>query len=68
MRSCWIPHELTERQQLARNVIAGKHLARYQTERLFLDKIIAIDETYVKSYDPKDARQTNEWQLPGKKP
>jgi len=65
----WIPHELTERQQQARHVISSKHLARYQREGTgFLNKIIAIDETWLKSYDPKDQRQTSEWKLPGQKP
>ncbi|CAG2164688.1 unnamed protein product [Oppiella nova] len=41
---------------------------RYQRERGFLDKIIAIDETWLKSYDPQDPRQTSEWLLPEQKP
>ncbi len=68
LKSRWIPHELTQRQQQARRNIAGKHLTRYQTERGFLDKIIAIDETWLKSYDPEDSKQSSEWQLPGQKP
>ena len=48
--------------------IAGKHLARYQRESGFLDKIIAIDETWIKSYDPEDSRQSSKWLLPGQKP
>ena len=68
LRSRWIPHELTPRQKMSRYVIASKHLARYQREAGFLNKIIAIDETWVKSYDPQDSRQTSEWLLPGQKP
>lgn len=68
IKSRWVPHELTERQQQARMNIAGKHLARYQRERDFLNKIIAIDETWVKSYDPQESRATSEWLLPGQKP
>lgn len=68
LKSRWIPHELTQRQQQARRNIAGKHLARYQTERGFLDKIIAIDETWLKSYDSEDSKQSSEWLLPGQKP
>ena len=66
--SKWIPHELTDIQKQARYVIAGKHLARYQRETGFLNKIIAIDETMLKSYDPKDQRQTSEWLLPSQPP
>lgn len=68
LKSRWIPHELTRRQQQARHNIAGKHLARYQRESGFLNKIIAIDETYLKSYDPVDPRQASEWILPEQKP
>jgi hypothetical protein len=64
LKSRWIPHELTQRQQQARRNVAGKHLARYQTERGFLDKIIAIDELWLKSYDPEDSKQSSEWLLP----
>ena len=68
VKSRWCPHELTEVQKQARHAVAGKHLARYQREPGFLHKIIAIDETMLKSYDPEDERQTSEWLLPGQKP
>lgn len=68
IKSRWVPHELTERQKQSRMNIAGKHLARYQRESGFLDKIIAIDETWIKSYDPEDSKQSSEWMLPGQKP
>lgn len=66
--SRWVPHELTERQTAARWHIAGKHLARYQRELGFLNKIVAIDETWLKSYDPVEPRKSSEWLLPGQKP
>jgi transposase len=66
--SRWIPHELSKRQEQARWNVAGKHLARYQRERGFLDKILSIDESWVKSYDPVDSRASSEWLLPGQKP
>lgn len=68
IKSRWCPHELTATQKQARYAIAGKHLARYQREQGFLNRIVAIDETMLKSYDPKDDRQTSEWLLPGQKP
>ncbi len=67
IRSRWVPHELTQRQVNARMHIAGKHLAKYQRESGFLNKIIAIDETWLKSYDPVEARSSSEWLLPGQK-
>jgi len=68
IRSRWCPKELTGRQMQARMNIAGKHLARYQRESGFLNKIIAIDETWLKSYDPRDSEAESEWLLPGQKP
>ena len=68
LKSRWIPHELTQRQQQARRNLAGKHLARYQRERGFLDKIVAIDERWLLSYNPEDSKQSSEWLLPGQKP
>ena len=68
IKSRWCPKELTARQMQARMNIAGKHLARYQRESGFLNKIIAIDETWLKSYDPRDSRAESEWLLPGQKP
>jgi len=49
----------------ARMNIAGKYLARYQRESGFLNKIIAIDETWLKSYDPRDSKVESEWLSPG---
>ena len=67
IKSRWLPHELTARQKQSRHNIAAKHLARYQRESGFLDKRIAIDETWLKSYDPEDPKQSSEWLLPGQK-
>jgi transposase len=67
LKSRWIPHELTPRQRQARYCIAGKHYARYQQDYRFVDRIVAIDETWLKSYDPEDSRQSSEWLLPGQK-
>ena len=67
LKSRWIPHDLTSRQQQSRHNIAGKHLARYQRESGFLNRIIAIDETWIKSYDPVDSRHSSEWLLPGQR-
>jgi [histone H3]-lysine36 N-dimethyltransferase SETMAR len=68
IKSRWVPHELTERQKQARYFIAGRHLSRYQRESGFLDKIVAIDETWIHSYDPEDSKQSSEWLLPGQRP
>jgi hypothetical protein len=68
LKSRWTPHKLTSRQQHSRYNIASKHLARYQREPSFLNKIVAIDETWLKLYDPEDPRQASEWLLFGQTP
>ena len=62
------PSRANKKAKTILNEQAGKHLARYQRESGFLDKIIAIDETWIKSYDPEDSRQSSKWLLPGQKP
>ena len=34
----------------------------------FLERIIAIDETLIRSYDPKDSFNSRQWRLPGQEP
>jgi len=68
LKSKWVPHELTDRQKHSRYNMASKHLGRYQTEPSLLNRIVAIDETWLKSYDPEDARQASEWLIPGQRP
>jgi hypothetical protein len=36
-----------------------KYLNRYQSDPDFLDRLIAIDETWIKSYDPRDTELNN---------
>jgi len=67
MKARWIPHDLSNRQLAACMHIAGKLLARYQTEANFLNKIVSIDEAWVKSYDPRDPSAFSEWVLPEQK-
>jgi len=67
VKSRWLPHELAPRQEQAQHYIAGKHLARYQRESGFLNKIVAMNEMWIKSYNPEDSRQSSEWLLPGQK-
>ncbi len=38
---------------------------RYQSDPSILDRIIAIDETWLNSYDPLNPQSAAEWRLPG---
>ena len=60
--SKWVPHELTDAQKWLRYDASRTHLERYEREGDdFLWRIITIDETWAKSYEPQLKRQSDEW-------
>jgi len=60
--SRWVPHDLTKMQKRLRYDAARNHLERYEREgEAFLHRIITLDETWAKSYEPQMKRQSNEW-------
>ena len=65
--SIWLPHQLSEDLEL-RIRAARKNLQWFGKNPRMLGRIIAIDETYVRSYSPLDRQQAREWQLPGEEP
>ena len=61
----WVPHALTLEQKQSRVDIAQKLLSRYQNEKeSFINRIVAIDETWIRSYEPELKRQSSEWHTP----
>lgn len=64
----WVPHSLNPVQKQLRVEISQEHLNEHSKDPTFLERIIAIDETYVKSYDPKDIKSAKEWRLPEQEP
>lgn len=66
--SRWVPHSLNSEQKEIRVNISAEHLERYKSDPNILNRIIAIDETWIKSYDPKDAKQSRKWRYPGEEP
>ncbi|GBM74918.1 hypothetical protein AVEN_67646-1 [Araneus ventricosus] len=60
--SRWVPHDLTEMQKWLKYNAARNHFERYEREgEAFLRRIITLDETWAKSYEPQLKRQSNEW-------
>ena len=58
--SRWVPHDLTEMQKWLRYDAARNHLERYEREgEAFLCRIITLDETWAKSYEPQLKCQSN---------
>jgi len=66
--SRWVPYESKPEQKELRVNICAEHLQRYNNRPDILERIIAIDETWLKSYDPRDATSSRQWVLPGKTP
>ena len=64
----WVPHDLTPTQKQKRVDICAEHLESYNNDPEFLERIIAIDETLIRSYDPKDSFNSRQWRLPGQEP
>ncbi len=44
-----------------------RNLERYEQDSTLLHRIVAIDETWLRSYDPKDPKTAAEWTLPHEK-
>ena len=66
--SRWVPHNLTEDQRVQRANIARGHHERWTNDNSVLDRIIAIDETWLKSYDPQDDYAWRRWVFPDEEP
>ncbi len=64
----WVPHHLTPVQKRSRVDICAEHLERYSSDHEMLDRIIAIDETWLKYYDSKDYWASRQYRLPGEPP
>ena len=63
--SHWAPHRLTYDQTECRLEVANANLSRFNTEgENFLSRIVAVDITWVRSYEPELKRQTAEWHTP----
>ena len=62
--SRWVPHNLTEIGKQRRVEIVTDMINWHVTDATFLDRIIAIDETWLYSYDPRDPQSRKEWCYP----
>ncbi|KAJ4436145.1 hypothetical protein ANN_18772 [Periplaneta americana] len=58
LAASWVPHNLTEAQKWHRYATALLHLQRYHNEGdVFLQRVVAIDETWARAYEPELKRQ-----------
>ncbi len=66
--TCWIPHDLSTQQKANRVEAYQKNLNLYKSTPDLLDRIIANDESWLRSYDPKDPKSAKQWCLPEQDP
>ena len=61
----WVQHILTDEEKRQRNSISQKHLRRHRIEKTdFIDRIVAADETWARSFEPELKRQSAQWRSP----
>jgi len=57
----WFPHDLSEEQKCRRVEIAQQLLHRFREEgKEFLQKVVAIDETWIRDFEPELKSQSSE--------
>jgi transposase len=64
-RSRWIPHALTDNLRLNRVDTAKENLYQLNHDSRLLERIIAIDETWLEAYTPQNPNMVGEWVAPG---
>jgi len=64
----WVPHELNIGNKQTRIDSCQENLNMYRTSKDMLDRIIAIDESWLRSYDPQDSQSAKRWCLPSQEP
>ena len=47
----WVPHRLSEEQKAARKRVAEELLGRYDAGEQFLNRIVAVDETWLADFE-----------------
>jgi len=58
----WVPHQLSQEQKAARTRVAEEMLRRYEAEgEQFLNRTVAIDETWIRDFEPQLKSQSSQW-------
>ena len=64
----WVPRLLSSDEMLKRVEASRKCLRQNHSEKLVLEKIITMDETWVHYYEPESKIQSSVWKTPGTPP
>ncbi len=57
----WLPHELSCSDKAKRVQICRDNLRMYNQDHSILNRIIALDEIWMRCYEPMDPQQGREW-------
>jgi hypothetical protein len=61
----WVPHKLSDEQKAQRKETATLLLSRFQQEGdPFLRRIVAIDQTWIRDFEPELKSQSAQWKHP----
>lgn len=60
----WIPHDLNRGNKQTRIDYCEENLRMYHASSDMLDRVIALDESWIRSYDPQDKESAKRWCLP----
>ena len=60
-----VPHDLSEKQKCRRLEIAQQLLHRLREGNEFLQNVVAIDETWIRDFEPELKSQSSEWRGKG---
>lgn len=66
--SQWLPHELSCEQRQARIDVCNQNLQSNNDNPEFINRIIAINESWARCYTPLDPRRAKEWRQPDEDP
>ena len=62
----WVPRMLTVAQKRHRIVLCEQHLTYFRADKkLFIERYVTMDETWVHHYDPETKIQSMQWKRKG---
>ena len=62
----WVPRMLTLAQKRQRTVLCEQHLTNFRADKkIFIERYVTMDETWVHHYDPETKIQSMQWKLKG---
>ena len=61
----WVPKSLSDEQMATRASVRSALLKRFRSKDDFLLRLVTVDETWVRYYEPENKAQSRQWVGPG---